>query len=69
MLSLRGVMPCWGEGLQLMHVGERARLVCPPQLAYGVRGAPPKISPGATLNFEIELLEIEASVNAVETVE
>jgi FKBP-type peptidyl-prolyl cis-trans isomerase len=41
-----------------MKVGGRSRLVCPSSLAYGDRGAPPPIKPGATLVFEVELLEI-----------
>lgn len=56
---LKGVIPCWTEGLQLMKVGEKARLVCPSDIAYGDRGSPPKIKPGATLVFEVDLLAIE----------
>jgi FKBP-type peptidyl-prolyl cis-trans isomerase FkpA/FKBP-type peptidyl-prolyl cis-trans isomerase FklB len=56
--ALNGVIPCFREGVQLMKVGGKSRLVCPAPLAYGDRGAPPKIRPGATLVFEVELLEI-----------
>jgi len=55
---LDGVIPCWTQGVQMMKVGGKSRLVCPPDLAYGDRGAPPRIKPGATLVFEVELLEI-----------
>ena len=55
---LNGVIPCWTEGLQLMKAGGKSRLVCPAAIAYGDRGAPPRIKPGATLTFEVELLEI-----------
>ncbi len=55
---LDGVIRCWTEGVQQMKVGGKARLVCPPDTAYGDRGAPPRIKPGATLVFEVELLEI-----------
>jgi FKBP-type peptidyl-prolyl cis-trans isomerase FkpA len=56
--ALNGVIPCWTEGVQLMKVGGKSRLVCPAAIAYGDRGAPPRIKPGATLTFEVELLEI-----------
>jgi FKBP-type peptidyl-prolyl cis-trans isomerase FkpA/FKBP-type peptidyl-prolyl cis-trans isomerase FklB len=55
---LGNVIKCWGDGLQQMKVGGKSRLVCPPALAYGDRGAPPEIKPGATLVFEVELLDI-----------
>lgn len=55
---LNGVIPCWTEGVQQMKVGGKSRFVCPSELAYGDRGAPPLIRPGATLVFEVDLLEI-----------
>jgi FKBP-type peptidyl-prolyl cis-trans isomerase FkpA len=56
---LNGVIPCWTQGLQLMQTGEKAKLICPSDLAYGDQGRPPKIPGGATLVFEVELLEIK----------
>jgi FKBP-type peptidyl-prolyl cis-trans isomerase FkpA len=55
---LSGVIRCWTEGVQKMKVGGKARLVCPSDIAYGDQGHPPVIPGGATLVFEIELLEI-----------
>jgi len=55
---LNGVIKCWTEGVQMMKVGGKAKLVCPSDIAYGDRGSPPKIKPGAVLVFDVELLEI-----------
>ena len=55
---LDGVIKGWGEGLQLMKVGGKARLVIPPSLGYGPQGTGP-IPPNATLVFEVQLLSIE----------
>ena len=52
------VIKCWTEGVQKMKVGGKAELVCPPELAYGTRGAGSAVPPNATLRFEVELLEI-----------
>lgn len=58
LVSLQAVIPCWQEGIPLMRVGEKAKLVCPPHMAYGREGKPPKIPSDATLIFEIELLRV-----------
>lgn len=61
---LNRVIPCWTEGVQKLKVGGKAKLICPSSIAYGDRGAPPKIKPGAPLVFEVELLGIEAQAAA-----
>jgi FKBP-type peptidyl-prolyl cis-trans isomerase len=55
---LDGVIQCWTEGVQHMKVGGKAQLVCPPELAYGDDGHPPQMPGGATLVFDVELLDI-----------
>jgi len=59
--ALNRVIPCFGEGVQQMKVGGKSTLTCPPDIAYGEQGAPPKIPPGATLVFEVTLHEIVAT--------
>ena len=55
---LNGVIPCWTEGVQKLKVGGKAKLVCPSDTAYGDQGMPGAIPGGATLVFEVELLDI-----------
>lgn len=50
--------PGWEMGLLNMCIGERRKLTIPSDLAYGEVGAPPDIHPGATLVFDIELIDI-----------
>jgi FKBP-type peptidyl-prolyl cis-trans isomerase FkpA len=60
-LRVNEMSKCWTEGIRQMKVGSKNKLVCPSNLAYRDKGLPPLIKPGATLVFEIELLEIVAA--------
>ena len=57
--ALNRVIACWTEGLQLLKPGGKATLYCPTEIAYGDRGYPGIIPPGAFLTFEVELVAVE----------
>jgi FKBP-type peptidyl-prolyl cis-trans isomerase FkpA len=57
--GLDRVIACWNEAMTKLRPGAKAKMECPPSIAYGERGQPPTIPPSATLRFEVELLSIE----------
>jgi len=59
---LNGVIGCWTEGVQRMKIGTRAKLVCPPKVAYGEKSTG-KIPPNSVLEFEVELLSIPGNTS------
>ena len=56
--ALNQVIPCWTDALTQLRIGAKAKLVCPPRIAYGRKGAPPAVPPNATLVFDVELLQL-----------
>jgi FKBP-type peptidyl-prolyl cis-trans isomerase len=58
-LGVGQVIPGWDEGIGLLKVGDKARLVIPSDLAYGSRGAGGVIPPDANLIFDVELIDVK----------
>ena len=55
------VIPCWDTAFAQMQIGEKATIQCPASMAYGELGAGPKIPPNAALNFDVEVVDCEAT--------
>jgi peptidylprolyl isomerase len=57
-LGAKSVIPGWEQGVEGMKEGGRRKLIIPPELAYGERGAPPAIGPNETLVFVVDLVSV-----------
>jgi len=66
-LGKQQVIKCWDESIPQMCVGEKRRLTCPPEYAYGDRGFGDIIPAKSTLVFEVELLDILSSASGSST--
>jgi FKBP-type peptidyl-prolyl cis-trans isomerase FkpA len=58
-IPLNRVIPCWTEAIAMMKPGGKSKITCPSAIAYGDKGSPPTIPPGAALTFEVELISIQ----------
>lgn len=58
LIPLPDAVRCWTTALTRMKAGGRAKFVCPPELAYGKAGRPPRIPPNATLTYDVELVGV-----------
>lgn len=58
-LGQQQVIAGWDEGIALLNKGAKAKLVIPPDLAYGATGSPPVIPANATLVFDVELVDVQ----------
>ena len=59
--SMNGTLPCLADGIAKMKPGGKARLVCPSDTAFGDKGRPPVIPPGATIVFDVALISAQAA--------
>mmetsp|Transcript_5825 Transcript_5825/g.14231 ORF Transcript_5825/g.14231 Transcript_5825/m.14231 type:complete len:153 (+) Transcript_5825:38-496(+) len=57
-IGMGQVIKGWDEGVAQMSIGQRAKLTCTPDYAYGARGFPPVIPPNSTLVFDVELFSV-----------
>ena len=60
-----GTLPCWAEVLREMRPGGKVKLACPASLAYGDFGQPPFVPPGAALEFDLELVDVQVGAAGI----